>query len=147
MKISMIFHFWLVHAAIEVIKDCILGPRHSHANSQGFLYLAFLDDQVHVRANDLSRPDVEVNEQAHVRANDLSRLDVDVNDNVAALSLRSGMTLGASNHGVDARYQFVLVERPGHKVVGAEAASSSDSTALHCAGGCASILVLVPNTN
>lgn len=125
----MIFHFWLVHAAIEVIKDCILGPRHSHANSQGFLYLAFLDDQVHVRANDLSR------------------LDVDVNDDVAALSLRSGMTLGASNHGVDARDQFVLVERPGHKVVGAEAASSSDLTALHCAGGCASILVLVPNTN
>ena len=143
----MIFHFWLVHAAIEVIKDCILGPRHSHANSQGFLYLAFLDDQVHVRANDLSRPDVEVNEQAHVRANDLSRLDVDVNDNVAALSLRSGMTLGASNHGVDARDQFVLVERLAIK----SSAPKPRQFGLNCAAlgaeGCASILVLVPNKN
>ena len=57
----------------------------------------------------------------HAGAVDLDRLGIEIDDEVAGLDDRLGMALGAPHDGVDARHQFVLVERLGHVVVGAEA--------------------------
>ena len=55
------------------------------------------------------------------RAVDHGRLGVEVDDEVVDLNDGLGVTPGAAHDGVDARHQFVLVERLGHIVVGAEA--------------------------
>ena len=52
---------------------------------------------------------------------DLDRLGVEIDHELAGLDDGLGVTLGAPHDGVDARHQFVLVERLGHVVVGAEA--------------------------
>ena len=57
----------------------------------------------------------------HPRAVDLDRLGVEIDDEIAGLDDRLGVALGAAHDGVDAGDQFVLVERLGHVVVGAEA--------------------------
>src|SRR4051812_14545512 len=48
-------------------------------------------------------------------------LGVEVDNEIAGLDNRLRMALGAANDGVDARYQFVLVEGLRHVIVGAEA--------------------------
>ena len=57
----------------------------------------------------------------HPRPVDLDRLGVEVDDKIAGLDDGLGVALGAPHDRVDARDQFVLVERLGHIVVGAEA--------------------------
>jgi hypothetical protein len=57
----------------------------------------------------------------HARLAHLYGLGVEIDREVAGLDHRLGMALGAAHDGVDARDQFVLVERLGHVVVGTEA--------------------------
>ena len=56
----------------------------------------------------------------HAGAVDLDRLGIEVDHEIAGLDDRLGVTFGAPHDGVNAGDQFVLVERLGHIVVGAE---------------------------
>jgi RNA-directed DNA polymerase len=55
----------------------------------------------------------------HAYAVDLGRLGVEFDDEIIGLDDRLGVAFGAPHDRVDARDQFVLVERLGHVVVGA----------------------------
>ena len=98
--------FGLVHAAIEMIEEHLLGQRGALAQREQLEHLIFLAGQMHARA---------VN---------LDRLLVQVDDQIAGIDDGLGVALGAPHDRVDARYQFVLVEGLGHVVVGAEAETS-----------------------
>src|SRR5262245_20449723 len=93
----------LVHAAIEMIEEHLLGQRRALAQRKQLEHLIFLAGQMHARAVDLHR------------------LGVEVDDEIAGVDDGLGMALGAPHDRVDARHQFVLVEWLGHVVVGAEA--------------------------
>src|SRR5258707_6452658 len=54
-------------------------------------------------------------------AADLDRLGVEIDHEIAGLDHRLGMALGTADDRMDAGDQFVLVERLGHVVVGADA--------------------------
>jgi hypothetical protein len=58
-------------------------------------------------------------------ATDLDRLGVEVDDQVAGRDDRLGVTLRAAHDRMDAGNQFVLVERLGQVVVGAEAEAAN----------------------
>ena len=93
----------LVHAAIEVIEEHLLGERGALAQRQELQHLVFLAGQMHALAADLDG------------------LGVEIDDQVAGGDDRLGVALGAAHDGVDAGHQLVLVERLGHVIVGAEA--------------------------
>ena len=57
----------------------------------------------------------------HARAVDFDRLLIEVDGEVAGDDDRLGVALGAADDGVNAGDEFVLVERLGQVVVGAEA--------------------------
>src|SRR3569832_1113261 len=93
----------LVHAAVEMIEEHLLGERRPFAQGEQLEHLIFLAGQVHALAADLDR------------------LGVEIDDEIAGVDDRLGVALGAADDRVDARDQLVLVERLGHVVVGAEA--------------------------
>src|SRR5262245_27090267 len=93
----------LVHAAVEMIEEHLLGQRGALAEREQLQHLVFLAGEVHARA-------------VHFH-----RLGVEIDYEVAGLDHRLRMALGAAHDGVDARDQLVLVEWLGHVVVGAEA--------------------------
>ena len=93
----------LVHAAIEMVEEHLLGERRALAQREELQHLVFLAGQMHARAVDFDG------------------LGVEVDDQVAGRDDRLGMALRAADDGVDARDQLVLVERLGQVVVGAEA--------------------------
>ena len=93
----------LVHAAVEMVEEHLLGERRALAEREQLQHLIFLAGQVHAGA-------------AH-----FDGLLVEVDGEVAGVDDRLGVALGAAHDGVDARDQLVLVERLGHVVVGAEA--------------------------
>ncbi len=93
----------LVHAAIEMVEEHLLGQRRALAKAEELQHLVLLAGQVHAGAADLDR------------------LLVEVDDQVAGRDDRLGVTLRAAHDRVDARDEFVLVEGLGQVVVGAEA--------------------------
>lgn len=94
--------FRLIHAAIEVVEEHFLGERRPFAEREQLQHLVFLAGEVNALAGDFNR------------------LGIEVHDQVACGDDRLGMALRAANDRVDAGNQFVLVERLGHIVVGAE---------------------------
>src|ERR1700722_14696715 len=80
----------LVHAAIEMIEEHLLGQRRALAQREQLEHLVFLAGQMHARAVDFDR------------------LGVEVDHEIAGLDDRLGMALGAPHDGVDARHQLVL---------------------------------------
>src|SRR6185437_1541332 len=95
--------FGLVHAAIEMVEEHLLGERRPLAQGEQLEHLVFLAGQVHALAGDLYGLGVEVHSQ------------------IASLDDRLRMALAAADDGMDASDQLVLVEGLGHVVVGAEA--------------------------
>src|SRR3981189_688427 len=93
----------LVHAAIEVVEEHFLGERGALAEREQLQHLVFLARQMDALAADLDR------------------LGVEIDHEIAGLDHRLGVALGAAHDRMDARNQFVLVERLGHVVVGADA--------------------------
>ena len=57
----------------------------------------------------------------HALAVNVDRLGIEIDLEPAGLDHRLGVALGPAHDGVDTGDQFVLVERLGHIVVGAEA--------------------------
>ncbi len=93
----------LVHAAVEVVEEHLLGERRALPKREQFQHLVFLAGQVHRLAVDLDGLGVEVDRE------------------LAGGDHRLGVALGAAHDRVDARDQLLAVERLGHVVVGAEA--------------------------
>jgi hypothetical protein len=93
----------LVHAAVEVVEEHFLGEGGSLAEREQLQHLVFLARQVHALAADFDG------------------LGVEVDDEIAGLDDRLGVTLGTAHDRMDAGNQFVLVERLGHVVIGADA--------------------------
>src|SRR5580704_13409961 len=60
----------------------------------------------------------------HARGVDLDSLGVQVDHEIAGLNDRLRMSFGAAHDCMNTSYQFVLVERLGHVIVGAETQSS-----------------------
>ena len=82
--------FRLVHAAIEMVEEHLLGQRRPFAQREQFQHLIFLAGHMHPRAVELDR------------------LGVEADDEIAGLDDGLGMALGAPHDGVDARDQLVL---------------------------------------
>jgi hypothetical protein len=95
--------FGLVHPAIEMVEEHLLGERRALAERKQLQHGIFLAGQVHAGAIDFDR------------------LGVEIDHEIAGIDDRLGVALGAAHDRVDAGDQFVLVERLGHVVVGAEA--------------------------
>ncbi len=95
--------FGFVHAAIQVVEEHFLGERRALAQAQQLEHFVFLAGQVDAVAGHFDG------------------LGIQIDDDVAGADDRLGVALGAADHGVDARDQFVLVERLGHVVIGAAA--------------------------
>ncbi|MNY07295.1 hypothetical protein D3C86_1400940 [compost metagenome] len=95
--------FGLVHAAVQVVQEHFLGQGRALAEREQLQHLVFLAGQVHA---------VTI---------DLDRLGVQVHGDLAGVDDGLGVTLGATDHGVGARDQLVLVEGLGQIVVGAAA--------------------------
>src|SRR5215471_19708137 len=93
----------LVHAAVEMVEEHLLGERRAFAQGEQLEHLVFFAGEMHARAVDLDG------------------LGIEIDDEIAGLDDRLGMPLGAPHDRVDARHQLVLVEWLGHVVVGAEA--------------------------
>src|SRR5687768_13138530 len=89
----------LVHAAVKMVEEHLLGERRALAEREQLQHLVFLAGEVHAGAADFDR------------------LLVEVDGEVAGVDDRLGMALGAPHDRVDARHQLVLVERLGHVVV------------------------------
>ena len=85
-----------------MVEEHLLGERRALAQAQEFQHLVLLAGQMHALAVDLDG------------------LGVEVDHEIAGLNDGLGVALGAANDGMDAGDQFVLVERLGHVVVGAE---------------------------
>src|SRR6185295_17199767 len=95
--------FGLVHAAIEMVEEHLLGERRSLAKRKQLEHLIFLAGEMNALAADLHCLGVEVHNQ------------------IARGNNRLGVTLRAANHGVDARYELILVEGLGHVIVSPKA--------------------------
>src|SRR5215831_16532921 len=95
--------FGLVHAAVEMVEEHLLGEGRALAQREQLEHLILLAGEMHARAVDLDG------------------LGIEIDDEIAGLDDRLGMPLGAPHDRVDARHQLVLVEWLGHVVVGAEA--------------------------
>src|SRR5271168_2911051 len=85
--------FGLVHPAVEMVEEHFLGQRRALAQREQLEHLIFLAGQMHARAVDLDG------------------LLIEIDDEVAGDDDRLGVTLGAADDRVDARDEFVLVER------------------------------------
>src|SRR5262249_19730507 len=97
------FELRLVHAAVEVVEEHLLGERRALAQAQELQHLVLLAGEMHARA-------------VH-----FNRLGIEIDHEIAGLDHRLGVAFGAAHDGVDTRHELVLVERLGHVVVGAEA--------------------------
>src|ERR1700722_8006787 len=95
--------FRLVHAAIEMVEEHLLGERGALAQRKQLQHLVFLAGEVDALAADLDR------------------LGVEIDHEIAGLDHRLGVALGTAHDRMDARNEFVLVEGLGHIVVGADA--------------------------
>src|SRR3984957_18737350 len=95
--------FRLIHAAIEMVEEHLLGEGGALAEREQLQHLVFLARQMDALATDLDR------------------LGVEIDHEIAGLDHRLGGALGAAHDRMDARDQFVLVEGLGHVVVGANA--------------------------
>ena len=95
--------FRLVHAAIEMVEEHFLGQRRALAQREQLEHLIFLAGQMHAGAVDFDGLLVEIDEQ------------------VAGDDHRLGVALRTAHDRMDARDQFVLVERLGQIIVGAVA--------------------------
>src|SRR5271156_5701609 len=93
----------LVHAAIEMIEEHLLGQRRALPERKELEHLIFLARQVHAAAVDF----------------DGFRIEID--GKLTGRDHRLGMTLRTAHDGLDAGDEFVLVKRLRHIVVGAEA--------------------------
>ena len=89
----------LVHAAIEMIEEHLLGQRRALPQREQFEHLIFLPGQMHRLAVDLDGLGIEI--------------DLDL----AGLDDRLGMAPRAPHDGMDAGHQFLGVERLGQIVV------------------------------
>src|ERR1700722_15957095 len=95
--------FRLIHAAIEMVEEHLLGEGGALAEREQLQHLVFLARQMDALATDLDR------------------LGVEIDHEIAGLDHRLGVALGAAHDRMDARDQFVLVEGLGHVVVSADA--------------------------
>src|SRR6185437_6210084 len=93
----------LVHAAIKVVEEHLLGERRALAQAQQLEDAVFLAGEVEGLALDLDDAAVEVDEQ------------------LAGADDRFRMPLGAPHDRLDAGDQLAPVEGLGEEVVGAEA--------------------------
>src|SRR3989344_2044756 len=94
----------LIHAAVEMIEEHLLGQRSALAQAQQFEHLVFLAGQMNTLA------------AVHRR-----RVGVEIDDEVARLDDRLRVPLGATHHRMDAGDEFVAVEWLGDVIVGAQA--------------------------
>src|SRR5471030_173312 len=92
-----------VHAAIQMVEEHFLGQGGALAQAEKFQHLIFLAGQMHAGA---------VN---------FHGLGVKVDGKLTGGDDRLAVALGAAYHRLNAGDQFVLVERLGHVIVGAEA--------------------------
>src|SRR3546814_14613659 len=93
----------LVHPAVEVVEEHFLGERGALAQAQQLEHRIFLARQMDARAIDLDRLGIEIDRE------------------LAGLDDRLAVPLRTADDGVDARHQFVAMERLGDVIVGAEA--------------------------
>src|SRR4029077_7271077 len=96
------FQLGLVHAAIEMIEEHLLGQRGALAQAEQFEDAVFLGGQV---------------QRALVDADDAA---VEVDQQLAGANRRFGMPFRAADDRLNAGDQLAAVERLGKKVVGAK---------------------------
>ncbi len=95
--------FGLVHAAVEMVEEHLLGERGALAEREQLQHLVFFAGEMDALSIHFYRLRIEIDAQ------------------VAGLDDGLRMPLGAAHDGVDAGDEFVLVEGLRHVVVGAEA--------------------------
>jgi hypothetical protein len=89
----------LVHAAIEMVEEHLLGQRRASAQAQEFRHLVLLVGEVDAGA-------------VHFHS-----LGVEIDNKISVWSADTACPLRAAHDGVDARDQFVLMERLGYVVL------------------------------
>ena len=108
--------FRLVHAAVEMVQEHLLGQRGALAQAQQFKNAVFLARQVQRRIVDFDRAGIQVDRQT------------------AGPDHAVGMAFAAADDGLDARDQLALVEGLGQIIVGADAQSLDLVVQLRQAG-------------